>query len=134
MMKEEVHVSANVDELSVTLARLVMQASTTSINKHGDLWIALSGGSLLDFLAKELPLDHADYVHWKIAWVDERLVDVTSADSNCGVALEKIFKPRHIQMHQIFSILFTTHHRDDDDDDASSSCLVKDQKNVDAVA
>ncbi|NXO07930.1 6PGL phosphogluconolactonase, partial [Oriolus oriolus] len=68
------------------LARLVAEEATAALASGGRFALGLSGGSLVELLARELPAalreaPGADPSRWLVAFCDERLVPHEHPDS-----------------------------------------------------
>ncbi|NWU25077.1 6PGL phosphogluconolactonase, partial [Dyaphorophyia castanea] len=71
------------------LARLVVEAAAEAVASSGRFTLGLSGGSLVELLARELPpalrdAPEADPSRWLLAFCDERLVPPEHPDSTYG--------------------------------------------------
>ncbi|NXC06704.1 6PGL phosphogluconolactonase, partial [Orthonyx spaldingii] len=71
------------------LARLVAEAAAEAAASEGRFALGLSGGSLVELLARELPAalgaaPGADPARWLVALCDERLVPPEHPDSTAG--------------------------------------------------
>ncbi|NWV86052.1 6PGL phosphogluconolactonase, partial [Dasyornis broadbenti] len=71
------------------LARLVAEAAAEAVASGGRFSLGLSGGSLVELLARELPaalsaVPGADARRWLVAFCDERLVPPEHPESTFG--------------------------------------------------
>ncbi|NXH81229.1 6PGL phosphogluconolactonase, partial [Edolisoma coerulescens] len=71
------------------LARLVVEEAAAAVASSGRFTLGLSGGSLVELLARELPPalsaePGADPSRWLVAFCDERLVPPEHPDSTYG--------------------------------------------------
>ncbi|NXS18778.1 6PGL phosphogluconolactonase, partial [Mystacornis crossleyi] len=71
------------------LAQLVVEAAAEAVASGGRFALGLSGGSLVELLARELPpalsaAPGADPARWLVAFCDERLVPPEHPDSTYG--------------------------------------------------
>ncbi|NXD60637.1 6PGL phosphogluconolactonase, partial [Corvus moneduloides] len=71
------------------LARLVAEAAAAAVASEGRFTLGLSGGSMVELLARELPpalsaTPGAEPARWLVAFCDERLVPPEHPDSTYG--------------------------------------------------
>ncbi|NXB37357.1 6PGL phosphogluconolactonase, partial [Eulacestoma nigropectus] len=71
------------------LARLVAEAAAAAVARSGRFTLGLSGGSLVELLARELPAAlraeaGAEPARWLVAFCDERLVPPEHPQSTFG--------------------------------------------------
>ncbi|NWT20395.1 6PGL phosphogluconolactonase, partial [Vireo altiloquus] len=71
------------------LARLVVEAAAEAVASSGRFTLGLSGGSMVELLARELPAalkaePGSDPSRWLVAFCDERLVPPEHPDSTYG--------------------------------------------------
>ncbi|XP_068854114.1 6-phosphogluconolactonase isoform X2 [Aphelocoma coerulescens] len=76
-------------ELGAALARLVAEAAAAAVASDGRFTLGLSGGSMVELLARELPpalsaTPGAEPSRWLVAFCDERLVPPEHPDSTFG--------------------------------------------------
>ncbi|XP_031950514.1 6-phosphogluconolactonase [Corvus moneduloides] len=76
-------------ELGAALARLVAEAAAAAVASEGRFTLGLSGGSMVELLARELPpalsaTPGAEPARWLVAFCDERLVPPEHPDSTYG--------------------------------------------------
>ena len=70
-------------ELQSNVTEFITKLACESIEKRGKFIVGLSGGSLVNFLAR-LKFEAAQMAKWHIFMVDERAVPVDHPDSNFG--------------------------------------------------
>jgi len=70
------------------VAALVQASARTAIESRGSFIIAIAGGSLVKMLGTMKDLPDVEWDKWHVAWVDERCVPHSHADSNFGGARE----------------------------------------------
>ncbi|NXY26779.1 6PGL phosphogluconolactonase, partial [Atrichornis clamosus] len=71
------------------LAQIVTEVAATALEERGRFSVGLSGGSLVELLARELPAalsaaPAADPARWLVAFCDERLVPPEHPESTFG--------------------------------------------------
>jgi 6-phosphogluconolactonase len=93
-MDLEVHTSA--EESGHALVSALLEQAQDAVENHGYFILGLSGGSIISMLASILPKEPEDmksyktklnfprFDKWFIILVDERMVPLSSIDSNCG--------------------------------------------------
>lgn len=86
------------------LADLVAKASLESIASRGNFVIALSGGSLVKTLGSLVGRTDVDFSRWWVVFVDERVVPLSSPDSNYRGAAENLLKKVQIPSSHVLSI------------------------------
>jgi 6-phosphogluconolactonase len=83
-------VCADRGELSAALGALVVRLAAEARGARGRFAVALSGGSLMEFLGAALasrpPVEAVDWSSWHVFWADERWVPLNSPESNYGIA------------------------------------------------
>jgi 6-phosphogluconolactonase/glucosamine-6-phosphate isomerase/deaminase len=100
----KLHTFHTLEELGAATVKRIVDISKEAISKYDHFWLVLSGGSVLNLLAKHLPLNSEEYVKWRIAFADERIVPFDDQDSNAGQAYRLVLRDRGIQIHQIYSL------------------------------
>jgi 6-phosphogluconolactonase len=105
-MGRQIEIFPDLAGLSRRAAELFVSAAASSIAAGGRFTVCLSGGSTPKSLFNTLTsADFADKADWsKIVFFfgDERMVPVTSSDSNFRSADENLFAPLRIAGNQIF--------------------------------
>lgn len=86
------------------LAELIVKASTASIAKKGSFTVALSGGSLVKSLGALVGRTDIDFSRWFIIFVDERVVPLSSPDSNYRAAHDEFLRKVPIPSSHIITI------------------------------
>ena len=71
-------------ELETKVIDLIAELAHERINQSGHFIVGLSGGSLINFLARLKFPERVQMPKWDIFMVDERAVPVDHPDSNCG--------------------------------------------------
>lgn len=86
------------------LADAVAEASAEAIARKGSFTIALSGGSLVKSLASLVGRKDIDFSKWYVLFSDERVVSLSSEDSNYKAAAEEFLGKVAIPSSQILKI------------------------------
>ena len=86
------------------LADLVARASSTAIAAKGSFTIALSGGSLVKTLEGLVGRSDIDFSRWWVMFVDERVVSLSSPDSNYAAAQESLLRKVPIPASHVITI------------------------------
>ncbi len=90
----EVQVYADPAQVARAAARLFVDYAWQSISKHGQFFVALSGGNtprqMFELLASEEFRGQVDWAKVHVFWSDERAVPPTSPESNYGVARREL--------------------------------------------
>lgn len=86
------------------LADLVAAASTAAIAHKGSFTIALSGGSLVKTLSALVGRTDIDFSRWWVVFVDERVVPLSSPDSNYRAAAEEVLRKVAIPSSHVLTI------------------------------
>lgn len=85
---------ANETEVISTLSQLIESAASAAIQENGVFRVGLSGGSLVNYLARIADSGLAtDWTKWKLFFCDERYVPQTDEDSTFG-QYKKLFVPK----------------------------------------
>lgn len=102
----EIHILADIDEISHVVAKKWAQLSEHAINDHGGFHIALSGGStprrLYEYLASS---DFSDQLNWPkthIYFGDERSVAPDDEESNFKMATDAMLAHVAIPATQVY--------------------------------
>ena len=86
------------------LADAVAEASAEAIARKGSFTIALSGGSLVKSLSGLVGRKDIDFSKWYVVFSDERVVSLSSEDSNYKAAAEEFLDKVEIPSSQILKI------------------------------
>ena len=86
------------------LADLVAEASAKAIAQKNSFTIALSGGSLVKSLSALVGRDDVDFSKWFVFFSDERVVSLSSPDSNYKAAADEFLSKVPIPSSQIIKI------------------------------
>lgn len=86
------------EDVIVSLCNLIESTASESIEKNGVFNVAVSGGSLVSFLASGLPQIKSDFRKWKIFFCDERLVPVDNADNTFGQYKKQLVDTKEINL------------------------------------
>jgi 6-phosphogluconolactonase len=86
------------------LADAVADASAEAIARKGSFTIALSGGSLVKSLSSLVGREDIDFSKWYVLFSDERVVSLSSEDSNYKAAAEEFLNKVAIPSSQILKI------------------------------
>ena len=86
------------------LADTIARASAASIAAKGSFTIALSGGSLVKALEGVIGRSDIDFTRWYVFFVDERVVPLSSPDSNYAAAQEALLRKVPIPASHIIPI------------------------------
>jgi len=79
------------DALSKALAEYVLNAQGEAMERHGAFKVAVSGGSLVTVLAKNLIAnENVKWDKWEIFFADERVVPLDHEDSNYRLVKEEL--------------------------------------------
>lgn len=90
----KVNSSPNGDELANGLKEYILAHQTTALARSNKFKIAISGGSLINTLAKVLlDNDKVQWPKWEIYFSDERLVPLDDEDSNYGAFRNAVLDP-----------------------------------------
>ncbi|XP_022899144.1 probable 6-phosphogluconolactonase 4, chloroplastic [Olea europaea var. sylvestris] len=95
------------EDVAVALAKYTADLSEKYIREKGSISVVLSGGSLIDTMRKlvESPYkESVDWSKWLIFWVDERVVPLTSDDSNYKLAYDGFLSKVPIPSSNIYAI------------------------------
>lgn len=85
-MTSSIHRHADMDAVAVELGVFLRKAGQEAVADHGFFSLALSGGSMVQVLAKALlGSEDVDLTKWRIAFADERLVPPDDAESTYGL-------------------------------------------------
>ncbi|CAG8766981.1 32808_t:CDS:2, partial [Racocetra persica] len=96
---------ATSNELSVSLADLVVGLSEESIKSRGRFTVSISGGSLPKLLAADLKnRKGVEWDKWEVFFCDERIVPLDHEDSNYLVCKKELFDHVPIQPEKIHTI------------------------------
>lgn len=89
-LRPKLSIHADRRTLSAALAAHVAKLAANAIAKTNRFCLAISGGSLVEIIGPPLgspPLrDIVDFSGWRLFWVDERWVPLSSPESNYGLA------------------------------------------------
>ncbi|XP_028310760.1 6-phosphogluconolactonase [Gouania willdenowi] len=92
-------------ELGPALAHLVTSRAEKAIASHGRFTMALSGGSLVSMLSKELlALPQLDCSKWVVGFCDERLVSFDNSESTYGLYKSQLFSKINLPDSGILTI------------------------------
>ena len=95
------------DKLIVELLTYISTLAAEAMKVHGRFTIGLSGGSLIDMLAKGLHhkeiSEKIDWSGWQVFLVDERWVPLTSDESNYYTAKKQFLDHVNIPKDQIYA-------------------------------
>eukprot|EP00890_Picochlorum_soloecismus_P001665 jgi/Picsp_1/249/NSC_00248-R1_6-phosphogluconolactonase-like protein len=86
------------------LAGLVAEASAKAIAEKGSFTIALSGGSLVKSLSALVGRTDVEFSKWIVLFSDERVVPLSSEDSNFKAASEEFLNKVPVPSSQILRI------------------------------
>ena len=86
------------------LADMVAAASAEAIAARGAFVVALSGGSLVKALAGLVGRKDVDFSRWWVVFVDERVVPLSSPDSNYAGAHEALLRKVPVPTNQVIAI------------------------------
>lgn len=86
------------------LADAVAKASAEAIARKGSFTIALSGGSLVKSLSGLVGREDVDFSKWYVLFSDERVVSLSSEDSNYKAAADEFLNKVAIPSSQILKI------------------------------
>lgn len=86
------------------LADAVAEASAEAISRKGSFTIALSGGSLIKSLSGLIGRKDIDFSKWYVLFSDERVVSLSSADSNYKAAADEFLNKVSIPLSHILKI------------------------------
>lgn len=100
----DVIIHENAFSASNGLADIVAEASAKAIAQKGSFTIALSGGSLVKSLSALVGRDDVDFSKWFVLFSDERVVSLTSPDSNYKAAAEEFLSKVPVPSSQILKI------------------------------
>ncbi|KAJ0963520.1 hypothetical protein J5N97_028642 [Dioscorea zingiberensis] len=103
----ELRIFDTLDDLATDLAEYVAQLSEISVKERGCFTIALSGGSLINFLGKlcQAPYDKTvDWTKWYVLWADERAVSKSHPDSNYKLAKDNFLSKVPVPNNHVYSI------------------------------
>lgn len=90
----KVNSSPNGDALAEGLKEYILAHQTTALARSNKFKIAISGGSLVNVLAKVLlNNDKVQWAKWEIYFSDERLVALDDEDSNYGAFQKAVLDP-----------------------------------------
>ncbi|KAA8533557.1 hypothetical protein F0562_031009 [Nyssa sinensis] len=95
------------EDVSVALAKYTADLSNKYCKKKGSFTVVLSGGTMIDTLRKlvEPPYtESVDWSKWHIFWVDERVVPLTSPDSNYKLACDGFLSKVPIPPGNVYAI------------------------------
>lgn len=87
-MVKKISVHATEEELLSDLASKLEASADEAINKRNIFKVGLSGGSLVQQLAKTLPKLSTDLSKWKFFFCDERVVPFDDEDSTFGAYMK----------------------------------------------
>lgn len=102
-----VQVYPEIKSLSEGLAEYLEKISADTISKRKAFTLVLSGGSLvkaLGALAGPEYIEKIDWTRWHIFWADERVVPLSSPDSNYKAAFEEFLSKVPIPTGQVYAI------------------------------
>lgn len=125
----EVHVRADLDELSEALAAEVVRVIGGAISTRGDCALALSGGGTPQRLHSLLATAHAGDIAWPrlhVFFGDERYVPHDSPQSNCRMARETLLDQVPIPADNVHPI--PTDGGDPDEDARSYEAAVREHR------
>lgn len=101
----EIHIAANIDELSKTAADFIVQKVEEVLSKKDRFTIALSGGStpekLHHLLASDGYKNKIDWSRMHVFWGDERFVPFSDDRNNAKMAFETLLNFVPIPKEQI---------------------------------
>lgn len=81
-----IHRHADMDAVALQVGSFLKKAGQEAVDDHGFFSVALSGGSMVQVLAKALLGDaDVDMTKWRIAFADERLVAPDDPESTYGL-------------------------------------------------
>jgi len=86
------------------LADAVARASAAAIAAKGSFMLAISGGSLVRSLEALVGRTDVDFSRWWIVFVDERVVPLSSPDSNYGAAAASLLRKVPIPSSHVIAI------------------------------
>jgi 6-phosphogluconolactonase len=86
------------------LADLVAAASAAAVAARGHFVVALSGGSLIKALGALVGRTDVDFSRWWVVFVDERVVPLSSADSNYRAAHEELLRKVPVPSSHVLAI------------------------------
>ena len=86
------------------LADLVAAASAAAIAAKGSFTLALSGGSLVKTLGSLVGRTDVDFSRWWVVFVDERVVPLSSPDSNFRAAAEELLRKVPVPSSHVLAI------------------------------
>lgn len=86
------------------LADTIARASAAAIAAKGSFTIALSGGSLVRALEGLVGRSEIDFSRWWVVFVDERVVPLSSPDSNFAAAQEALLRKVPIPASHVLAI------------------------------
>lgn len=95
------------EDVAVALAKYTAHLSDKFIKQKGSFSVVLSGGTLIDtmrFLTRPPYTESVDWSKWSIFWVDERVVPLSSDDSNYKLAYDGFFSKVPIPFKAIYAI------------------------------
>lgn len=95
------------EDVAVALAKYTAHLSQKIIAHKGSFSVVLSGGSLIDtmrYLTKPPYKETVDWSKWSIFWVDERVVPLSSDDSNYKLAYDGFLSKVSIPAEAIYAI------------------------------
>jgi 6-phosphogluconolactonase len=92
IMNPVVETLMNREALATALAERVAALAAEALARSGRFRIAIPGGSVIELLAEGLGEAAAGAASWDVFWVDERCVPPNHPDSNCGLAVRRLFE------------------------------------------
>ncbi|XP_074340514.1 putative 6-phosphogluconolactonase 1 isoform X1 [Apium graveolens] len=105
---KEVKIYENLDDLKIDLAEYVAELSEAAVKERGTFSVALSGGSLIGLMGRELRhppyIETLDWALWHIFWADERVVPKNHPDSNYKLAKDNLLPKVLVLPSQMHSI------------------------------
>ncbi|GAB6021916.1 hypothetical protein CHUAL_006079 [Chamberlinius hualienensis] len=104
MAKPDVKICKSKDEIIRHLGYLIEKTANDAIRKSNNFKVAVSGGSLPDYLCQILPTIKSDWSKWLIFFCDERLVPFDDSESTYGVYRQKLFGLIPIEENNVIKV------------------------------
>ncbi|KAL0321596.1 UNVERIFIED_CONTAM: putative 6-phosphogluconolactonase 4, chloroplastic [Sesamum calycinum] len=105
---EQVVIYPTEDEVALQVATHVAYFSDKIISEKGSFSVVLSGGTLINSVLTESPLQETmDWSKWLIFWVDERVVPLDDPQSNYLLALNGFLSKVPIPKENIYPINYS---------------------------
>ncbi|KAI0786013.1 6-phosphogluconolactonase [Abortiporus biennis] len=124
---------SNPEELVDALSHFIVKAQKEAVEKRGKFTVAISGGSLPQFLNGLIGKPGVKWDKWQVFYADERVVPLDHPDSNHKLCMDKLFSKVPIPPDNIHAIDYSLKDDLEDLSDAYEKELIHEFANKDSA-